>query len=238
MDPATTQAVAKAAEESAKTSGKALEIVHDAGGYLRQVIADVPQDLVGVLGGTWLHERHIRLRDRLRRRTEQILQERDVEEVIELSPNMVAALIAGAQEEGSEELMELWARLLANAMDPNLNSVRHSFIEAVKRMDPMDAVVIRLFYERDINALVLEPAGLKPIDLIGVHYIAAEIGCNSDEIEISLRRLKDLSFLDEGNFGGHHQSANKDQTLDLRQWSVNATSRQFLRACYPKVKTG
>jgi len=236
MDPATTQAVAKAAEESAKTAGKALEIVHDAGGYLRRVIGDVPQDLVGVLGGAWLHERHMRLRDRLRRRTEQILQERDVEEVIELSPNMAAALIAGAQEEGSEELMELWARLLANAMDPNLNCVRYSFIDAVKRMDPMDAVVLRFFYEKDIKGMVLDPAGLAPTDLIGVDYVAPILGCSSDEIEISLRRLKDLSLLDEISQGG--QNTWKDEGLFFWRWTVNATSRQFLRACYPEVKNG
>ena len=82
------------------------------------MFADLPADLVGVAGGAWLHEIHARLRDKLRRRTEQILRERDVQDVIELSPNMAVALIAGAQEEGREELMELWARLLANAMDP------------------------------------------------------------------------------------------------------------------------
>jgi hypothetical protein len=56
MDPATTQAVAKAAEESAKTAGKALEIVHDTGGYLRSVFADLPADLVGIGGGALVHE--------------------------------------------------------------------------------------------------------------------------------------------------------------------------------------
>ena len=35
MDPATTQAVAKATEATAKATGQALEIVHDTGGYLR-----------------------------------------------------------------------------------------------------------------------------------------------------------------------------------------------------------
>jgi hypothetical protein len=33
MDPATTQAVAKATEETAKATGKGLEIVHDTGGF-------------------------------------------------------------------------------------------------------------------------------------------------------------------------------------------------------------
>jgi hypothetical protein len=46
-DPAT--AGAKAAEAIAKTTGQALEIIHDTGGYLRGVFGDVPADLVGVL---------------------------------------------------------------------------------------------------------------------------------------------------------------------------------------------
>src|ERR1700730_10105818 len=119
-DPAT--ATAKAAEEAAKTAGKALEIVHAPGGYLARVFGNVPADLIGVLGGAWLSERHIRLRDALRRRTEALFRERDVQEVLEVSPNMAAALIAGDKEEGRDELRELWARLLVNAMDPNMNS--------------------------------------------------------------------------------------------------------------------
>jgi hypothetical protein len=219
MDPATTQAVAKAAEESAKTAGKGLEIVHDTGGYLRGVFADLPADLVGVAGGAWLHEIHARLRDKLRRRTEQILRERDVQDVIELSPNMAVALIAGAQEEGREELMELWARLLANAMDPSLNTVRHSFIATVKNMDPVDAVVLRYIHEKNI-ASVLRGQQEDESQSTGVRNIAIVIGRRSDEVEVSLRHLQDLLLFDYAN----------------NTWVVNAISREFLRACYPEVK--
>jgi Abortive infection alpha len=219
MDPATTQAVAKAAEESAKTAGKGLEIVHDTGGYLRGVFADLPADLVGVAGGAWLHEIHARLRDKLRRRTEQILRERDVQDVIELSPNMAVALIAGAQEEGREELMELWARLLANAMDPSLNTVRHSFIATVKNMDPVDAVVLRYIHEKNI-ASVLRGQQEDESQSTGVRNIATVIGRRSDEVEVSLRHLQDLLLFDYAN----------------NTWVVNAISREFLRACYPEVK--
>jgi Abortive infection alpha len=219
MDPATTQAVAKAAEESAKTAGKGLEIVHDTGGYLRGVFADLPADLVGVAGGAWLHEIHARLRDKLRRRTEQILRERDVQDVIELSPNMAVALIGGAQEEGREELMELWARLLANAMDPSLNTVRHSFIATVKNMDPVDAVVLRYIREKNI-ASVLRGEQEDLNQSTGVRNIATVLGRRSDEVEVSLRHLQDLLFFDYVN----------------NSWYVSATSREFLRACYPEVK--
>jgi hypothetical protein len=212
MDPATTQAVAKAAEETAKTVGKVADIAHDSGGYLRHVMGEVPADLVGVLGGAWVREQHIRLRDKLRRRTEQILRERDVQEVIELSPNLAAALIAGAQEEGKEALMELWARLLANAMDPNLNTVRQSFIEAVKKMDPMDAVVLRY---------ILHKEGITLIHRADIENISTEIGRHSDDVEVSLRHLEGLLFFDYIN----------------TTWHINPTCRVFLRACYPEVKT-
>jgi hypothetical protein len=42
------RAPAKAAEATAKTAGKASEIVHDVGGYLGRVFGDVPADLVEV----------------------------------------------------------------------------------------------------------------------------------------------------------------------------------------------
>jgi hypothetical protein len=221
MDPATTQAVAKAAEESAKTAGKVLEIAHDAGGYLRHVLGEVPADLVGVLGGAWVHEQHIRIKDALRRRTEELVRERDVPKVIELSPNLAAALIEGAQEEGREELMELWARLLANAMDPNLNTVRQSFIEAVKKMDPMDAVVLRYIHEEGITTI---DRGHKPNqsgEQTGIENLSVTIGRRSDEVEVSLRHLQDLLFFDYINF----------------TWHIHAICREFLRACYPEVKT-
>src|SRR5271155_3893128 len=217
-------ASAKAVEATAKAAGQVLEIVHDAGGYLREVFGELPTDLVGVVGGAWLHERHIRLRDALRRRTEQILRERDIQEARELSPNVAAALISGAQEEGRPELMELWARLLANAMDPSMNTVRHSFIEAVRKMDPMDAIVLRYLYEAKMT-VVRRGRAPDPItnQTTGIENISTEIGRRKDEIEVSLRHLKDLSFFDYA-----HPS-------DPTAWYLNATSREFLWACYPEV---
>jgi hypothetical protein len=216
-DPAT--ASAKAAEATAKAVGQGLEIVHDTGGYLARVFADAPTDLVGVLGGAWLHERHIRLRDRLRRRTEQILRERDVKQVIELSPNVAAALIAGAQEEGRDELMELWARLLANAMDPNINSVRHSFIEAVKVMDPTDVLILQFLYLNSLNAIRRHQ---NEVGSATIEELAIRIERSPDDAEISLRHLLSLGFFDQMQVG------NAD-------WHMNAISRAFMNSCYPEA---
>jgi hypothetical protein len=91
--------------------------------------------------------------DALRRRTAEILRERDVQRPIELSPNQATELLTAAQDESRETLAELWARLLANAMDPNMNNVRQSFIDAVKKMDPPDAVVLRCIRENDVEVV-------------------------------------------------------------------------------------
>jgi hypothetical protein len=223
MDPETTQAVAKAAAESAKTAGQALEIVHDTGGYLRQVFGNVPEDLVGACGGAWLHERHIRLRDVLRRRTEQILRERDRQEVIELSPNIASALIAGAQEEGREELMELWARLLANAMDPNMNTVRYSFIEAVKKMDPTDARVTYHIYRDKVQRINRGGSGGNETETT-VEKISRDLEDRRDNVEVSIEHLEGLGFL-----------GTQPQYSGANIWYTSAKFREFMRACYPEL---
>ena len=107
---------------------------------------------------------------------------------------MATALIAGAQEEGREELMELWARLLANAMDPSMNSVRHSFIEAVKKMDMRDAVVLQYIYRQNIVVVSIETKEPSNREF-GIGNVAEAIGLRNDEVEVSLRHLLDLSFL-------------------------------------------
>jgi hypothetical protein len=225
-DPAT--AGAKAAEAIAKTTGQALEIVHDTGGYLRQVFGEVPADLVGVLGGAWLHERHIRLRDALRRRTEQILQDRDVQEAIELSPNMAAALIAGAQEEGREDLMELWARLLANAMDPNLNNVRQSFIDAVKKMDPLDAKVLKWLADKNLSIIRYQHRSAEPSGC-NIGDLADGLQRHIDDIHVSLEHLKEIGFF-------YSITIQLDSSVGYAEdYIVTATNREFMRACYPEI---
>jgi hypothetical protein len=145
---------------------------------------------------------------------------------------MAAALIAGAQEESRPELMELWARLLANAMDPNLNSVRQSFIEAVKKMDPVDAVVVRHLHEAKIMLVLLNREEGSSTQITGSDDIARAINRRSDEVELSMRHLKDLSLLDE-----HSSTVGEDdEQVEELSWWINAAGREFLRACYPEVK--
>jgi hypothetical protein len=108
-------------------------------------------------------------------------------------------------------------------MDPTLNSIRHSFLDAVKEMDPVDAVVLQYLYKAKMTVVRVGRAQ-EPINnqTTGIENIALAIGRRNDEVEMSLRHLKHLLFFDELELGN-------------TSWSINAISREFSRACYPEI---
>jgi hypothetical protein len=56
-------------------------------------------------------------------------------------------ILEAAADEENDELQDLWSRLLAAAMDPNRrDAMRQSFIATVKRMDPIDALVLKAIH--------------------------------------------------------------------------------------------
>lgn len=131
-------------------------------------------------------------------------------------------ILQGAADEDRDDLVDLWARLLANAMDPTLNNVRYSFIEAVKEMDPPDAIIMRYAYQDNIENIHTGELNNPPINSAGHLNIAQAAGCNADEVEVSLRHLEKLRFFDV--FPGGNII-----------WRTNATWREFMRACYPEI---
>jgi len=53
-------------------------------------------------------------------------------------------LLRGAYDESRDQLRELWAALIAAAMDPDRTGrVRLSFIDALRQFDPLDALVLK-----------------------------------------------------------------------------------------------
>jgi hypothetical protein len=66
---------------------------------------------------------------------------------VAVSPSLAVPLLRAAANESQEILQEMWAALLAAAMDPEkLDRVRLSFIETVKRLDPPDTLILKKFY--------------------------------------------------------------------------------------------
>lgn len=211
---------AKAVQEVAKTTGTTIELVQKAGEYIGLVLGTVPADLVGVLGGDWLAQVRIRNLARLKDRTAEILRSRGVIDIIPVSPSLAVPLLRAAADESREELQDLWTRLLANAMDPNRGTVRLSFIDAVKKMDLTDALVLRKLWERNLSTVTENRTG--DMYMTNIPILAAEMERRPDDIEESLMHLSSINFFDY-------------VVGSTRNWHVNATSREFMRACYPEV---
>jgi hypothetical protein len=111
------------------------------------------------------------------------LRERNVE-AQPISPALALPLFAAARDETREELQELWARLLAAAMDPSRRSlVRREFIEIVKQIEPLDARVLEEL--RDITGAIPNRRD----------HIASTFQLPADDVEVSFEALSGLGLL-------------------------------------------
>jgi hypothetical protein len=82
---------------------------------------------------------------------------------------------------------QIWARLLAASADPSRASrFRIAFIEAAKKMDPLDAPFLLKLHERSGRA-----------DGAGLNSMASEFNVTRDEIAVSWSNLRKLELLME-----------------------------------------
>ncbi len=180
---------AKAIEESAKALGRGFDLVGGLGAYLARALGGVPENLVGLLVGDWLIHKRVRRWSELQAETKGLLDQRNKKEPYEdISPSVAIPLIEAALDEDREGLKELWARLLAAAMDPTRkNRVRLSFITTLKQMDPLDAWVLEALYG-------VYPAGFGQ-SMNGGDVFSAKFSVSHDEVLVSFGNLERLNCL-------------------------------------------
>ncbi len=125
-----------AIEETVKAAGKALDLIKDASGPIA--------DAYGLIIGDRVHAARHRRLDAIMRKTKKILKDRDLSETAEVAEQIAIPLLEAAQREPREEMQDLWARLLANAMDPaRRDDVRPEYIQALEKLHPIDAVILQ-----------------------------------------------------------------------------------------------
>jgi Abortive infection alpha len=180
---------AKAIQEASKALQEALRIVQGSASFLREMFGTVPEDVVALLGGNWLKVRRaaqlVRMLDKARER----LRARRVEAPEPASLSIVLPIFVAAADESREELVDIWARLLAAAADPaRSKSFRLAFIETAKNMDPLDAAVLRYANEHGggITGQIRNEA-------------AAELHASRDEVDVSIVNLAKLGLMEEGS---------------------------------------
>jgi hypothetical protein len=152
------------------------------GGFLARMLGNLPHDTAGLLGGDLLHEVRLTNLRRIEIETEKILASRRINDPSPVSPSLAIPLLHAAQEEEDVELQDLWARLLANAMDPSRdNDIRIEYIKTLAKFNPIDALVIKL--------LIDTPSSMQPNTR---DFLAANLRCSSEAIEVSFSHLDQL----------------------------------------------
>lgn len=171
-------------------SGFGVTVVTETSGlarYIGRVLGTVPHDAVGLVIGDPLHFVRETIAAQYDILLDKILSRRNVTRTQPVSPSLAIPMLRGAYDEGRPELQELWAALIASAMDPTrAGRVRLSFVETLKRLDPLDALVLKKRYEH--------PNPMTPSSVMG---IARMIGEQETEVLISIDNLNVLKCVDK-----------------------------------------
>jgi hypothetical protein len=179
---------AKAVAEVAKTAGEVVKAAEGLGSYLARVLGSIPDNLLGLAGGDWLEHkrrRHIAILEDNTARLLEGIRITEPQRLTEPSPSVLIPLLQAAVDESRPELQELWAALLANAMLDGGKRVRRDYFEAVRKMEPVDAMVLDMVGRHPGSGAIW---GVLDADL-------QRLGFSPNDLTISLDKLESLHCL-------------------------------------------
>ncbi len=207
---------AKLGQEAAKTTRDLITLVGDAGRSLgKSQLATIASDVVGHwLGADKLHDRRLLQLGMLKARRDALLENIDPVRIGEPSPSVVLPLLEAAMDESREQLQDLWARMLANAMIDGGSRVRDNFFSTLKGLEPLDVAVLDLFGVRDVSAEANSQAQISAMERI-LRERRVE-GFIDDALAVSLEAL---------------QTSRCIHTDTISVWRMTAYGRQFVTAC-------
>ncbi len=134
---------AKAVKEIAKFGQEVVKATSGAGRYLADQAGTLPADVIGLAGGDYIRAWRLANAEGVFAKFEEKVKRRGIDKPEPLSPRHLVEAIEAASDTSDETLQEMWANLLANAMDPNKDtSLQRVFIEALKQFEPIDALVL------------------------------------------------------------------------------------------------
>jgi hypothetical protein len=167
-------------EEQAKLGQEIVGALRGVGAFFKEALGSVPQDIIGYLGGDWLRIRRAQNIAEMMNKAKKKLESWGVEDSEPASLTVAIPILQGAADESREEIQDLWARLLAAAMTPSrARYLRQGFAEVIKKMDPLDALIL------------LEQGSEKISDLT---QTLKQLNVSSDQYIISLENLQELKI--------------------------------------------
>jgi hypothetical protein len=189
-------------DEQAKLGQEIVKALCGVGSFFKEALGSVPQDIIGYLGGDWLRIRRAENIAEMMMRARKKLESWGVKDSEPASLTVAIPILHGAADESRDEIQDLWARLLAAAMTPSrARYLRQSFTEVIKKMDPLDALILLEQGSEKINDL---PQTLKQLNV------------SSDQFIISLENLQELKIC-------------QTSPSDKSKYRLSPFGREFLR---------
>jgi hypothetical protein len=174
-------------DEQAKLGQDIVKGLRNSGSYLADIFGDLPKNLLGLLVGDRVRARRIEKATILWEKTQERLRDWRVHEPDPPSLKFAIPILEAAVDEESEGLQDLWARLLATAMDPaRRDEMRQAFVETVKQMDPIDALALE----------AIRKNGGEQWQPTGVQVVVASLSCSREEVIVSFQHLAKLDCID------------------------------------------
>jgi hypothetical protein len=138
---------AKAVQEAAKATGKAVDAAREAGGFIAKFVSGPLEQGMGIFED---HLRYMRWERQIRlmQRAKDFLQCAGLPAPTRPVPlKILIPIMQGASLEENDDLQDLWAALLVNAANTNFrNEVRRSYAAILEQLTPLDAQILNELY--------------------------------------------------------------------------------------------
>lgn len=221
------------------TTEKVLDIVKDAGPFLKKVFGPLVEDAVGVVAD---RVKFYRLKNFLSLvdKVEHLLQARSIHTPRPVRPSFAIPLIEAATLEDDDSLQQCWANLLTNSMDPTVGEPpRTAFISILKDLSPIDAYVLSyLARHESMSGIGFASFLAGARSPFGVELFAKEIGQTPQNVEVALwnlSRVNCISMVHGVDGTVQYVTATIGESNVTRPF-VTRLGRAFLRACNDGAK--
>jgi hypothetical protein len=250
---------AKAAQEIAKATGKAIDAGQNVGGWLDRIFGRAIEDTIGRYWTDRIAARRVEAAifdwerlTTLLHNVDKKLQNKGVRTTRTLAPKIALPLLEHATMENEDDLHVLWENLLAAALDPAESEIKRTYVSALAELSASDAHVLHKMYaewwywEQPSNA---------PWKTKAPHRYSSGIGTANDEsavlfyrlglilpVHISVEQYRDQSAVTEntwsrGDPGLYVEGGDKTEVLgDLSVVGFTVFGEKFCKAVIGDVE--
>lgn len=200
---------------------------------------------VMMIGQEWINYWKLKNAVFVGEKAKEYLKQRGITEatqVRELTAKFGVLFLQGASVEDEPTLRDLWAKLLANALDPNfqIQSIRSAFFSIIKELDPNDAKILEL-----VHKTAIELGSSITVHMYKSEFIKSTLGLNDEQFAISFQNLirtgcisanikvdeKTMSYFEKDASGQRQQAYSVYMSLGKQAFCITELGAAFINAC-------